>query len=123
AGKLQRPVEREGVGGPAAVALGGDDRDVAEGAHRLGEGGESGRVVAVVVREQDAHAGRKLYVTKRRHPPTGGGLESRLRSHPSRPCPLGSPAVSPSPPSPRSPCPPAPPGSISPASTPRSIPA
>ena len=51
----QRPVERQRVGGAAAIALGRDHRDLAVRRERPREVLESGREIAVVVGEQDAH--------------------------------------------------------------------
>ena len=55
AAQRQRTIQRQRVAGAAAVALGRDHRDFADGAERLGERRDSGSEVAVVVTDQNAH--------------------------------------------------------------------
>src|SRR6185437_14567029 len=66
AAEHERTVEGERVGRAAAVAFRGDDGDVPERAQPLGERGEAGSEVAVVVREEDSHAGKNYTVRRPR---------------------------------------------------------
>ena len=84
----QRPIERQRVGRAAAVALGRDDGDLGVRSELSGEAFQTGREVAVVVAEQDAHrVGWRIRAGRFRHRHAAaiiceGCAESRERSKP-----------------------------------------
>src|SRR5690606_20601118 len=51
----QRPVERQGIGGAGAIALGRHDRDLAHLAQRFGKERDARREITIVVGHQDPH--------------------------------------------------------------------
>ena len=52
---LQRPVQRQRIGGAAGILLGRDDLDLAQALHRGHQRCQAWRQVTIVVRYQDSH--------------------------------------------------------------------